>query len=153
MLLRLALFAAILAGIVLGYQWWEHRIDARAYERGRSEVIAKWNEANAAAITKQHADQQRLQKQKDDAINEANEREKALRADVARVSAQRDGLRNELAASRGAINTASIQTLRARVTALTDVFEQCTERYIAVAQKADRHAADTLMFDRAWPTQ
>lgn len=139
--------------IVAGVTSWEHRIDKRGFERGREETIVQWNAANATALRERSAERDRLQKQKDDATNEANKREQTLRADVARVSAERNGLRDDLTASRAAIAGASVQTLRARVAALTDVFEQCTERYSDVAEKADRHAADALMFDKAWPAQ
>lgn len=156
-LTRLALLAVLVLGtlgaLVAGVKTWEHHIDERGYQRGREETVAQWNQANATALRERSAERDRLQKQKDDAIHEANEREKSLRADVARVSAERNGLRGDLAASRAGIAGASVEALRRRVAALTDVFEQCTDRYSDVAEKADRHAADALMFDKAWPTQ
>lgn len=153
LLIKVLVLVAAIVALIAGFKGWEHHIDNIGYERGRTEVISQWNTANQKAVAVQRVQQDAWQKQKDDALNEASQREKNLRTVVARVSAERDGLRDELAASRGAIDTASVASLRKRVAALTDVFEQCSIRYSAVAEKADRHAADSLMFDHAWPKQ
>lgn len=151
LMLKLLIGGAVIAAAVAAVAAWNHRIDQQGYERGRTEVIAKWNEANAKAVAQQRAEQQRLQTQKEKALNEAADREKSLRADVARVGRERDRLRDELAASRSTIDTASVASLRKRASALTDVFQQCVDEYRSVAEKADRHATDSLMYQRAWP--
>jgi hypothetical protein len=60
-------------------------------------------------------------------------------------------LRRELAQSRAKLSIASSESLRKRVAALEDVFEQCSERYTELAEKADRHASDALTLEQAWP--
>jgi hypothetical protein len=149
--IKVLLAALLVGGATTAFLMWKHGIERTAFDAGREQVIAQWNAANAKVITERAAERDRMQKEKDDALREAAQREKRLRTDLAGVGAERDGLQRELAESRSAIGTASIEALRKRVAALTDVFEDCTRRYIAVAEKADRHAADALMFENAWP--
>lgn len=151
LLIKGVLALIVLTAAVAGFKAWEKRLYDQGFAAGTEAVTAKWNEANTKALREREAERARLQAQVDEALTERTKHEKQLRADAALVRAVRNGLRDELAASRAAITNASIETLRARIAALTDVFEQCTERYSDVAEKADRHAADALMFDRAWP--
>jgi len=91
------------------------------------------------------------QKGKDDAIKAANIRSQRNRVDAGLARSELDGLRRDLANSRANLSSASIGSLRKRIAALEDVFEQCSGRYSGVAEKADGHASDALMFEQAWP--
>lgn len=93
------------------------------------------------------------QRQKDEALHAAQLREMALRRDVAAVAGQRNGLRDELAASRRDLPGASREAARDYAAALADVFEQCTDRYSGVAEKADGHSFDALKFEQSWPKE
>ena len=85
--------------------------------------------------------------------DEARQREARLRADLDRVRAESDRLRDNLA-------TASVR-LRLPDTPVPAVVEyadtagellaQCTEAYRDLASKADGHATDALMLLNAWP--
>lgn len=145
-----ALIALLLALFVGGYVYLRH-VEARGYEHGRADTQAKWHAATDKAIKDNAAKLAAQQAQKDKAINEAALREKSLRADAARARSERDGLRGDIAASRAAIATAPIDALRQRIAALSDVFDECTARYGALAQDADRHASDSLTLQQAWP--
>jgi chromosome segregation ATPase len=142
------------AGVVIaGAVSFEAHVYSKGADAGRAEITAQWQQATLKAKTQQDAERAKLQKEKDDALQQAADREKSLRADADRVRGQRDSLQRELAASRAAIDTASLGSLRARVAALTDVFEECVREYSDVAAKADGHASDSLMYQHAWPTK
>jgi hypothetical protein len=92
----------------------------------------------------------RMQREKDDAVAkaQAQARTNAAAADAARL--ERDGLRDDLAASRTTFADATHTSLAAYADTLSVVFEQCTKEYSDVAAKADGHAADTSTLFNAW---
>lgn len=129
-----------------------------AYRSGRAAVRTAWDaekaqqvlalaEATAAARTRE----QNLQRTKDEAVNAAAQREKTLRADAGRARSERDGLRSDLATARANLSSASPDSLRKRVTAAEDVFEQCVREYSGLAEEADRQSSDAVMLRQAWP--
>jgi hypothetical protein len=91
-----------------------------------------------------------MQREKDDAIAKAQAQAKsnAAAADSARV--ERDGLRDDLAASRTTFADSSHTSLAAYASTLSVVFEQCTREYSELAAKADGHALDTTTLFTAW---
>ncbi len=93
-----------------------------------------------------------MQREKDDAVAkaQAQARTNAAAADSARV--ERDGLRDDLAASRTTFADSSHTSLAAYADTLSVVFEQCTREYLELAAKADGHALDTTTLFIAWQT-
>jgi hypothetical protein len=91
-----------------------------------------------------------MQREKDDAVAkaQAQARTNAAAADSARL--ERDGLRDDLAASRTTFADSSHTSLSAYADTLSVVFEQCTKEYSELAAKADGHAADTSTLFNAW---
>lgn len=145
---------AIAAGALIGGAvTFEMHVYAKGYAAGRDKTVAEWNQANDKARKDRDAERDKLQKEKDDALREAAARLVLVRADADRARGVADGLRRDLAASRGAIDTASVASLRQRTATLTDVFEECVRGYSEVARSADGHASDSLMLQRAWPTK
>jgi hypothetical protein len=80
----------------------------------------------------------------------ARAREVLLRDAAAAARAERDSVRD---ASAAAVRTAqeSAAACPERAAALGAVFDQCTARYEALAQRADRHASDVRTLIEAWP--
>jgi hypothetical protein len=91
------------------------------------------------------------QKRKDDALIEANKkaRSNAVAADSARRVAI--SLRDQLASARADLPSSTIDAARNYAAAVSGVFGQCTERLTEMARIADGHAADSLMYQNAWP--
>lgn len=83
----------------------------------------------------------------------ATQRESLLQRSVNSANSELNGLRGDLITSRQNFAEATTPALADRARALTDVFEQCAERYTDLAQKADRHASDSQTLIDAWPTQ
>jgi hypothetical protein len=114
-------------------------------------MVAEHSMAVMVATEKAAQETTRLQKEKDDAIAKAQLQIQANAAAAAAARRERDGLRDDLAASRVAIANASIGSLRDHASALTTVFEQCAGQLEEMARIADGHATDTVMLLDAWP--
>ena len=92
----------------------------------------------------------RMQREKDNAIAQAQAQAKSNAAAADSARAERDGLRDDLAASRTTFADSSHTSLAAYASTLSVVFEQCTKEYSDVAAKADGHALDTTTLFTAW---
>ena len=114
-------------------------------------MVAEHTAAVQVATEKAMQETIRLQKEKDDAIAKAQLQIQANAAAAAAARRERDGLRDDLAASRGAIASASISSLRGYASTLATVFEQCSAELEEMARHADGHATDTVMLLNAWP--
>lgn len=125
--------------------------DYRGEDRGKREVQAEWNKAALAATQENQRLSNRWNSKLVEAVNNAKSREQknAVAADGA--VRERDQLRDELAASRRQLGTATCASVREHAAALTDVFESCVREYQGVAREADGHASDSLMYQEAWP--
>ena len=109
---------------------------AQALERARDQAMKREREINA-----------KLQK----AQNESKKRESNLRADADAARIERDGLRDDLGASRRSVSEATRGSLIERTNTLTELFEQCTAALEGMAAKADRHASDAQLCLDGWP--
>lgn len=105
----------------------------------------------AAATKKAMEDSAKLQRTKDEAIKQANERAQTNARAAAGARAERDRLREQLSSTGLALSSASCDSIRNYAAALSDVFGECSEELVSLAEKADGHASDALMFERAWP--
>ena len=114
-------------------------------------MVAEHSMAVMAATEKAAQETTRLQKEKDDAIAKAQEQIKVNADAAAAARRERDGLRDDLAASRVAIASASLSSLREHTATLTTVFEQCSAELEEMARHADGHATDAVMLLNAWP--
>jgi len=129
-----------------------------AYRGGKAVVRAAWTaekleqtEQLAAFNAENRRIEQRRQSLIAEALDAAKKRETANAADVERLRAINDGLRDDIAASRAQLSSASIGSLRGRVTALETVFEQCSRANEAVARDAAGLASDLRLMLDSWP--
>ena len=139
------LLAAIVSAALSGFGVWkvqEWRYGAKEAER--AEI--------AAEVSRQHRNKERKEAaQVIGAVNEARKREQDARTAAADALLERDSLHNDLAKLRNDLPGISANACKERVKALTEVFEQCTDRYIGMAGKAQRHSDDTDTLEGGWP--
>ena len=92
----------------------------------------------------------RLQKLKDEALDEANKIAQKNAQTAANVRAELDRVRKQLANST-AITDATCASTRNYASTLSIVFGECATRLTEVAKDADGHAADSRTFQNSWP--
>jgi len=92
----------------------------------------------------------RLQKLKDEAINEANRIAQQNVKAAANARTELDRLRRQLATATD-LSTASCPSARVYAATLATVFGECSTRIIELAEKADGHALDSRTLNGAFP--
>jgi hypothetical protein len=92
----------------------------------------------------------RLQKVKDDALEEANKLAQKNANAAASARSELSRVRRQLASSL-TISSATCASTRSYADTLAVVFGECATRLTEVAKDADGHAADSRTFQRAWP--
>jgi hypothetical protein len=116
-----------------------------------AELKTEYATKQARAVEKAHAETIRLQSIKDNAEKLAQARQSALSRAAAAVRVERDGLRDELAASRLQLPEASCTSVRDHATTLSTVLGRCTDRLERMAEAASGHASDSLKLQQSWP--
>lgn len=131
-----------------------------AYWAGKNTVRAQWNaerivlqKAAIEAEKAARAREQDLQRKKDEAVNEAANRTQAAQANAAANRALVGSLRDDLAAANRKLSSASVESLRARITALSDVFERCSREYSELAGTAEQISIERETLIKAWPSK
>jgi hypothetical protein len=92
----------------------------------------------------------RLQKVKDDALEEANKLAQKNANAAASARSELSRVRKQLANS-VTIGSSTCASTRNYADTLSTVFGECATRLTEVAKDADGHAADSRTFQRAWP--
>lgn len=142
------IWAALAAAFLFGAGWvtqgW--RAEAKLYDtkRAHAEQMAK---QAAQAL----ADYERLEKQKDEAI-QAHAKlvaENAATADAARAAADR--MRRDLADMPRRIAAASREAVDQYAAAAGKLLGACTAEYQWLAERADQHLANERLLMDAWP--
>lgn len=148
----------LLAAGAWAYERHTSAIRAEAFEHGQEKVRAQWAEADkqrlqdeaiAQAVQSAIANERHLAAQK--AANEAKERERGLVAAAAAARAESERLSGELTQARSALATAPLEAVRLYAATATAVLDDCQRAYRGMAQAADGHASDSLMYQAAWP--
>lgn len=118
-------------------------------------AVAKLKQNHATAVTKAveeaRADERRYRKGVEDALSKAQKRLEAERVAAVRARIERDGLRDELAASRAKIPDATRDSLNQYAATLSGLFDQCAASYSELARQAQGHASDVRTLTDAWP--
>ena len=145
--IRLSLIVA--ATVVAGVAGWtmngwrlNAQIDRMVTEQ--SQALAK---ANADALLKYTA----MERQKQEALNEANRISQRNAAAAATARADADRLRNDLTATTSRVSTATVASLRNYTTTINSVFAECVREIEYLAKTADGHALDSRTLMGAWP--
>lgn len=145
----MALLAILLLACLVGLNAKSNQIDKlkaghQAYVQQHELVIAK-AKADAAIKEKQWVD--KLTKAEQDYNVKIQQVQHD--ADVARTVA--DSLSKQLATAKQRLPTATRETIIEYSNTGADILESCIEEYRAVAEVADRHAADARRLNEAWP--
>jgi septal ring factor EnvC (AmiA/AmiB activator) len=139
------LAGALAVGLLTGWTANGWRLNSKI-----DEMVLEHTQAVQVATQKALDETTRMQREKDNAIAKAQEQTRANAAAADSARAERDGLRDDLAASRTTFADSSHTSLAAYASTLSVVFEQCTKEYSDVAAKADGHALDTTTLFTAW---
>lgn len=140
--------AVVAAAVGFGSAWW---IQEKSYDAQLSKIHAQHATALADAHQKALDDTIKLQRTKDDAIKQAEQRAKQNAASAAAARADADSLRAQLASVQGRIASATDSAVREYANAASVVFAECVRSYQEMAGKADGHANDARLMLEAWP--
>lgn len=141
----IAAAASLAIGLLSGWtaNGWRmnSKIDRMIAEHSQAMAQAGQNAMNEAA---------RLQKLKDEALNEANRIAQQNAKAAAAARTELDRLRSQLATAND-LSTASCPSTRDYAATLATVFGECATRIGELAEKADGHAADSRTLEGAFP--
>lgn len=128
------------------------------YVQGMKHTQAAWDAATVAQQAEaakqeqaRRAKELKLHQQVIEAQNAAIERNKKNQAAIAAARAESDSLRGDLAAAKSKLSSASADAVRNYAATVSDILGECSQRYTAVAGKADGHAGDVMLLQEAWP--
>ena len=85
------------------------------------------------------------------ALNDAIQKQAGLQATADRARRERDGLRKQLSDAEQRIADAPAVAVREYAATANKLLGQCSERYTALAIRADCNAADAATCRAAWP--
>lgn len=77
---------------------------------------------------------------------------KQIQSDATAAQSATNSLSKQLASAKQRLSTATKQTSDQYTATLSDVFEQCVDKYREVAQRADEHRANEEKLSEAWPS-
>ena len=146
--MKLTLIVSLTAALIAGIAGWTAngwRLNAKI-DRMVADHAAQLAKANADALARYTA----MEKQKQEALDEANRiaQRNAAAASTARADAQR--LRDQIATA-DRVSTATVASLRNYTTTLSAVFGECVSEIEGLAKTADGHALDSRTLRGAWP--
>jgi hypothetical protein len=139
------LAGALAVGLLTGWTANGWRLNGKI-----DEMVLEHTQAVQVATQAALDETTRMQREKDNAVAQAQAQAKSNAAAAVSARAERDGLRDDLAASRTTFADSSHASLTAYASTLSVVFEQCTREYLELAAKADGHALDTTTLFTAW---
>ena len=140
------LVAAIIGAAVAGFAAWEVQ-DARI-----ARIKTQYAEAQGQATAQAMATTAQMQKDKDDAIQQAQERAQQNAAAAAAARRAADGLRAQLASAQR-IASATPAAVAEYATTSGELLAECGAEITELAAKADGHANDVRTLIEAWPSR
>ena len=140
------MYARLLSYAALGAAcaWGAWSFQGNKYERKLSELRTEYAQAQVRAVEHAHAETIRLQSRKADAERSHQVRLTAMARSAAAARNERDGLRDELAASRLQLPDASCTAVRDHAATINELFGECAVEVEGLAGKAQGHAIDAL---------
>ena len=113
-------------------------------------MTAEASQALAEAGKNAMLESARLQKLKDDALDEANKIAQKNAADATRARTELERLRRELA-NRATVANATCASVRDYASTLAIIFGECATAIGEMAEAADGHALDSRTLQQSWP--
>lgn len=140
---------AIVAGALAFGAGWQ----TQEWRYGKQIADTATQHATALASANQKAldDTIKMQRTKDAAIQQAEQRAAQNAAAAAAARRTADGLRDTIYAFRASLPSLAPAAVIERADTAAELFGQCAGALTDVAVKADAHASDALMLQQAWP--
>lgn len=135
------------AGLMAGYIWLTGYHERIGYQHAVDVFTRQALEAEQAARKKEQSFNDQLRKAEQDAAD----REKRLRVELAVAESRYVRMRDDFATIRARLPGLSASACTATADAALDVFQQCAEEYRALARTSDGHADDARKLTEAWP--
>lgn len=140
---------AIVAGaLAFGAGW---KVQEWRYGKQIADISQKHATALASANQKALDDTIKMQRTKDAAIQQAEQRAAQNAAAAAAARRTADGLRDTIYSIRADLPSYSQPAAAKTADTTAELLQQCADAFTGLAEKADRHAADALMLREAWP--
>ena len=141
----IAAAASLVIGLATGWTANGWRLNGKI-----DRMVAEHSQALAQAGQNAILEAARLQKQKDEDVNEANRIAQVNAKAAAAARSELDRLRRQLASTND-LSTATCPSTRDYAATLATVFGECATRIGELAEKADGHAVDSRTLEGAWP--
>jgi len=141
----IAIVASLIVGTLTGWTSNGWRLNGKI-----DRMIAEQSQALAEAGTNAMLESARLQKLKDEALDEANKIAQKNAQAATSARSELDRVRRELA-NRTSIANATCASTRNYASTLSTVFGECAARLTEVAKDADGHAADSRTYQQSFP--
>jgi len=141
----IAIAASLIIGFLSGWTSNGWRLNAKI-----DRMVAEHSQAMAVAGQNAMLESARLQKLKDEALNEANKIAQINAKAAAAARTELDRLRRQLA-TKSDLSTATCPSTRDYAATLAVVFGECATRIGELAEKADGHALDSRTLEGAFP--
>ena len=143
-LIACAISAALAAAGTWAFEDARHRAEL-------GEIRLEQSTAVLLAQTQARAAEQSITRKYQEALNAAQTRQIALRADADSARAESDRLREQSADAARRIAAAPPAAVAEYATAVGELLADCSQRYQELGGKADGHAADVRTLIDAWP--
>ena len=150
----LMLLAAVIASLLTWYVLagrFEAGIATLKLEHQKS--ATRVAELHVLALKQAHDKFDRMQKEKDHAIERASIRAATNANALAAARADLDGLRRDLSDARTRIAAAPVAALREYANTVSDLYGECEAELTETAAKATGHASDVQMILDAFPKE
>jgi len=140
---------AFIAGILAGTGAWQ----VQNWRHGEKLEAIRADAQEQVRIAEQaaRAKEQTLNTKINEARNAATKRETTLRTDLAAAGRTADGLRDTLYSFSSKLPSASLDACRRDAAALASVLADVERAGRDMAEAAQGHASDSLMYQEAWP--
>ena len=147
--MSLTLIVGVASAVVAGLAGWTAngwRLNAKI-DRMVAEHSVAAAKANQEALDRYAS----MERNKQNAINQANQLAQQNAVAAASARDERDRLRQQIAVNAGSLSTATLASTRNYSTALSTILSECSERLETLAKNADGHALDSRTLMNAWP--
>lgn len=141
---------AIIGAAAIGFlaawtaQGWRYGEQIESIKLAQSEAARK-------AFESAQRENERLQAQKDEALNEANKRAQKNAALARELDSDVDRLRQTIRAGVSGLPQASCDAARNYAAAIADVYGSCVKEYSSLAKTLDGALSDLKTIEDAWP--
>lgn len=146
-IIDLVLVVSVIAGFAFGV----HKYNSYQQAIGAERVQMEWDRANEVADGARRQREIQLQKEKDNAITQAQKSIQAANAGAAAAADAGRVLHSTIETLIARSDTDSVDANRKYTAAIAAVFQSCTDEYRKLGREAQGHADDSLMYQKAWP--